>query len=276
MAPRRAVVSPLMVLQAFVDDSYKPNGFFVLGGYVATAEQWALFAADWEEMLPYGTRAPNNQWHFKMSEMALNEERLRRVPAFLNIIDKYDITPISACINLKDLEAAIKRIFAINIIIDKGAAYNPYMIAFKLLMEAFHGSRQLISMIPGDEPVNFIFDEQAEKNAILRSWDEYRDFKSQNNRWLFGATPRFEDDKQFLPLQAADFQAWAIRRWYEEGLRGGFFADFFKWRPKNQEGYIRFMFELGEDLLVENLIADIKCRFPRAGVYDSKYRPFSA
>ncbi len=228
--------STCMVLQAFVDDSYRPDGFFVLGGYVATSEQWALFARDWEEMLPYGTRASNNQWHFKMSEMALNQERLQRVPAFLNIIDKYDLTPISACINLTQLEADIKRIFSINVFIDKAVAYNPYMITFKLLMEAFHGSRQLISLIPNSEPVNFILDQQAEKPAILRYWDEYRDFKSQNNRWLFGATPRFEDDKQFLPLQAADFQAWAICRWYEEGLRGGFFPEFFKWRPKNPMG----------------------------------------
>jgi hypothetical protein len=30
-----------MVLQAFIDDSYTPNGVFVLGGYVASAEAWA-------------------------------------------------------------------------------------------------------------------------------------------------------------------------------------------------------------------------------------------
>jgi hypothetical protein len=32
-----------------------------------------------------------------------------------------------------------------------------------------------------------------------------------DNRW-FGATPRFEDDKVFLPLQAADFLAGAVRQ----------------------------------------------------------------
>lgn len=267
MAPTRAVASPIMVLQAFIDDSYRADSFFVLGGYVATAEQWSLFARDWEEMLPYATRSSSGQWHFKMSEMAANADRLKRVPAFLNIIDKYDLIPLASCISYADLRAAANRIYSLNTVINFMAICNPYMIAFKLLMEAFHGGRSQITSVPSDEPVNFIFDNQAEKEAVIRSWDRYTSGK---NGWLFGATPRFEDDKQFLPLQAADCLAWLVRKWYESGREDSFVPNLLGWQSKNRDR-LQFFIELDEDLLVDNLIADIKCLAPSAVVFDSQY-----
>ena len=57
-----------MVFQAFIDDSYTPDGEFVLAGHVATAESWVAFAKEWEELLPFGTIAPNAKFHFKMSK----------------------------------------------------------------------------------------------------------------------------------------------------------------------------------------------------------------
>ena len=44
-----------MVLQAFIDESGK-NDWFVLGGYIASAEAWAAFSKDWEQILPLGIR----------------------------------------------------------------------------------------------------------------------------------------------------------------------------------------------------------------------------
>jgi len=77
MRPSAAVRQPIMVLQAYIDDSYKRNGEFVLAGHIATAESWAKFAKEWEALLPSaGTLASNGNYHFKMSEMAANPERM--------------------------------------------------------------------------------------------------------------------------------------------------------------------------------------------------------
>jgi hypothetical protein len=68
-----------MVLQAFIDESYSNDGTYVLAGYIASVEEWASFSREWQELLPYGTLDKDDQFHFKMSEMAINEERMKRV-----------------------------------------------------------------------------------------------------------------------------------------------------------------------------------------------------
>lgn len=55
VAPSRSWKRLLVVLQAYIDDSRGDDGTFVLAGYIATAESWAKFAGEWEELLPYGT-----------------------------------------------------------------------------------------------------------------------------------------------------------------------------------------------------------------------------
>ena len=75
-----------MVLQSFMDESYGDTGILVLGGYIASAESWTHFSKEWEEMLPYGIRDKDGRYHFKMSEMATNEDRMQRIPGFFRII----------------------------------------------------------------------------------------------------------------------------------------------------------------------------------------------
>jgi hypothetical protein len=74
-----------------------------------------------------------------------------------------------------------------------------------------------MTALPHDEVIDFIFDQQSQKNIILRAWDEYVETKQPGVRELYGGAPRFEDDKKFLPLQAADLWAWWIRKWYNDG-----------------------------------------------------------
>ena len=48
--PERAGGKPLMVWQAFLDESEK-DGLFVVAGYVATASAWSVFAGKWAELV---------------------------------------------------------------------------------------------------------------------------------------------------------------------------------------------------------------------------------
>src|SRR5689334_2240194 len=66
-----------VVFQAFIDESYDAD-CFAFAGYIATAEQWAHFAKEWEELLPlYGKRNKSGNLVFKMSQGSIRTEQIR-------------------------------------------------------------------------------------------------------------------------------------------------------------------------------------------------------
>jgi hypothetical protein len=120
----------------------------------------------------------------------------------------------------------------------------------------FHNHRgKLDQFIPSGTKVNFIFDEQSEKRKILSAWEEYISRREEEVRRLYGERPRFEDDTEFLPLQAADFWAWWIRRWYvksvdpEERIQS---LDFGIWQAKRKD-LPRIHISFNEDQIVQDL-----------------------
>jgi Protein of unknown function (DUF3800) len=208
-----------VVLQAFIDDSYNPDGVFVLGGYIATAEAWASFSKAWEELLPYGTLTRRGKYHFKMAEMAMNAARMARVSAFYRVIEAHILGYVSCKIDISDLNDIHLRLRVGSLPLLKwGMLRSPYYVAFRGLLDMFHRHRdKMTAAIPLDEKIDFYFDNQSEKGALIATWDRYMMDRPEDVRKHFGATPRFEDDEDFLPLQAADFWAWWVRKWYTEG-----------------------------------------------------------
>jgi hypothetical protein len=247
--------------QAFVDDSARrPDGDFVLAGHIATAAAWAHFAKEWEELLPLGTLAKNGKRHFKMTEMAHTKDGIERTEPFYRLIEKYVAVSISYRMNLEDFARAIERmksptgfIGSLGMTIDFFRWENPFFFLFRAVMDDFHkeGREKLKQVIPLDETVDFIFDDQSEKSYILAGWDDFVLDKSEDERQNYGATPRFENDQQFLPLQAADLWAWWVREWYEEDaaqIPGKMQAfDFGKWRGKDR---LMYLYSFDEDDIV--------------------------
>jgi hypothetical protein len=212
--------------QAFIDGSARPpDGDFVLAGHIATAEAWAHFTKEWEELLPLGTLANNGNYHFKMSEMARSDQGIERTEPFYRLIEKYAIVSISYRLNLEDFARAIERvksptgfIGSIGTTVNLFRWENPFFFLFRALMNDFHktGRGMLKDAIPLDERVDFIFDDQSEKSYTLAGWDSFISEMSEDERQYYGTTPRFENDQRFFPLQAADLWAWWVRQWYEE------------------------------------------------------------
>jgi hypothetical protein len=67
-------------------------------------------------------------------------------------------------------------------------------------------------------PVDFTFDEQGglgDDAALWYGW--LKDERNPSIRKLMGSTPIFRNDKEVVPLQAADMYAWHLRREYERG-----------------------------------------------------------
>jgi uncharacterized protein DUF3800 len=192
-----------------------------LGGYIASAEAWANFSKEWKEMLPNGTPDKHGRYHFKMREMAVSERRMQRVPKFFRIIEKHVSLAISCKVSVIDIKRAKNRLWIPNVSVSYlDALANPWKFEFVALLDMlFHNrNRELIrSLIPNDEKIDFYFDTRSEKKAITKGWEAFVLRRPDKFRQFCGAVPRFEDDNDFLPLQAADFWAWWIRKWHEKG-----------------------------------------------------------
>jgi len=242
-----------MTLQAYIDESSDENGVFVLAGCISDAESWAAFTKKWEEVLKYGILNKQGRYHFKMSDMALNEERMSRVPLFLIIMEKYVLGFVSAKIDISELKRALSRVRVTNIHINWGALSNPYYVTLRCLLDMFHLTRdQITDAIPLDEQINFIFDYRDEKKTILSVWDEYLQTRPGEVKKHYGAAPRFEDDERLLPLQSADLWAWWVRKWYSEGTPEKILTgDFCEFNLKETRKHVRVEMSLNEEQLVD-------------------------
>lgn len=221
-------------------------------------------------MLPYGVLDGSGKYHFHMAEMAMNPERMKRVPAFYRIIEEHALISISCSINLGDLKRAKERIWVPGLVIDWAFLKSPYIIAFRALMDLFHNNRHLIeSLIPLNQKIDFIFDIQAERKIIDEMWNDYVQRRPKHLRDLYGQLPRFEDDKKFLPLQAADLWAWWVRKWTEEGApEKAEHADFGVWKSKRDD-YPKAVMSCTENDVVNYLMSAIREQIgPGRFIYD--------
>ena len=85
-------------------------------------------------------------------------------------------------------------------------------------MDKFHAERpNMGEWIPDDQKIDFIFDRHSAKGAIDTMWENYMKQRPEELKKYYGAGPSFKDDEEFMPLQAADFWAWWVRKWYLDG-----------------------------------------------------------
>ncbi len=245
-----------LVLQAFIDESAEKDGVFVLGGYIASAEAWARFSDIWGRMLPrFGTPRNDGRYHFKMNEMAFRPDGIKKTEPFFRVIEEHVLGWVSVRIDQSELKRALRRIQVSGAIIDDWAVFeNPWYIAFRYLMDRFHLERGRMREVFGDEKIDFYFDNGVDKKTVISIWDEYIKARPDDIRGYYGSVPRFEDDMDFLPLQAADFWVWWVRKWHSEGTPEKIATcDFGEFRPLGGRKLLRVAIDVGEDDLVHNL-----------------------
>jgi hypothetical protein len=92
---------------------------------------------------------------------------------------------------------------------------NTWTVAFRTFMDSLYFGRNGLGL-PKGEKLHFIFDERSEKSVIIARWNEYVGGLPEAESF-FGGPPRFENDREFLPLQAADLWAWWARNMKEDG-----------------------------------------------------------
>jgi hypothetical protein len=202
-----------MRVQVYLDESWSPEGYFVLGGFISTEDRWKGLSAEWESMLRYGVIARDGQWHFKMAEMS-SPDGVRRVPAFARIIERHAICAISFRFRIRELRRALGDIYLPFGRLDWTSSNwgDPYYFGCRNLMYSLLTDQELKAHLPYADNIEFIFDENSEKGPVIAAWEDMSKRLS-----TFGAPPRFEDDRKFLPLQAADLWSWWMRKWSEDG-----------------------------------------------------------
>lgn len=260
-----------MTIQAYIDDSYDRNGVYVLAGCIGSSESWAAFSDEWSKMLPnWGVLNNNNKYHFKMSEMNATPERLARVPTFLATMEKHILGYVSAKINIAELKRAQVRIAVPGIAID-WTEYDPFFVTFRALLDMFHIERKNMIEMLGEEKIDFYFDDQSQKNRIIAMWDNYIKNRPEEIRNYYGETPRFENDGDFLPLQAADLLAWWVRKMYaEETPEKIRTLDFGTFKPAKNRKLLRIEISYNEEQLVTVLKRIVRTQLgPNHLIYDS-------
>lgn len=208
-----------MTLQVFTDDSTTKRNNFVLAGYIGTAEEWALFSKEWEPLArEWGTLQPDGSYVFKMSDMMWLPERRERVAAFYRVIEGRDIRPFSFGINKNSFRRALARLSVPGQNLD--ALDRPFGIVFyRLISNMAKVVVERPDLFPPEDKIDFYFDETRDKGLILREWEGFVERSSDWFKKRLGPTPRFENDSEFLPLQAADFWAWWNSHWLDTGKR---------------------------------------------------------
>jgi hypothetical protein len=203
-------------LRAFTDDSASDAGErrLFMAGYLNRAEKWALFSEAWNEEC----RAAPRIEYLKMSEAQnlgdqfrgwskeVRDEKLRRLG---RVIRYFEPMSFEFSINREEFNRVV-------VPASPRGLKNPHLVACLAIMS---GVSRFVAEKGGDIPIDFIFDRQdGVSDVVDLTFDSLKENLPPDARHLIRGKPRFEDDKQLLPLQAADLLAWHLRREQEDGI----------------------------------------------------------
>ena len=212
-----------MVLNAYVDGSGTGDPrLLVLAGYIADAGTWLEFSKEWKSQLSEAGLP-----YFKMHEQASRPE----IAAwFYRVIERHDIKAAVSCvIHTDELVKVNRSIRYPSNIVNVQEIENPYYFGFKAIIDVLAQNQSELGIL---EPVDFIFDEQSEKGRVLKAWGLIKSSSAPEFAELMGEIPVYGNDKDMMPLQAADLYAWWILKWEREGLIEAVRVLPFAWKAK--------------------------------------------
>lgn len=211
-APSIRVKKPLAFLQAFIDDSASHVGDrrLVMAGYLNGAQNWALFSTAWNDELK---AAPAIEY-FKMGEAhALNgqfrgfseAQRDEKIRGLVRVVRHFQPISFEFSVSQEQFTRVLKAFSPRGI--------NPHFICCFGIVATIAG---YVASSPVVAPIDFIFDAQdGVDEDIALFFSAMKNNLPKDRRNLIRSSPMFRDDKEFLPLQAADLLAWHIRRAHE-------------------------------------------------------------
>jgi len=200
------------MMDAYFDESGmgEDTSYFVMAGYLASADKWDVVTKRWASKLEEGRKID----YFKMSEAAgqpsgafdgfTERQRDAKLISLADILERGAPVRVACVIPqgpyTKYARPSARREFR-----------SPYYLAaITVLFSVIQLCRN--HRRPGQ--VQFYFDKQQGKETISKRLVEIvrRDFAGKELAEFIAGEPRFEDDKKYPPLQMADMLAWHIHR----------------------------------------------------------------
>ena len=133
------------------------------------------------------------------------------------------------------------------------------------------------SWIAPDDKIDIYIDNDAAPDWAFDEWDEIVGKLPEYQQEHIGDKPKFVDDEDYLPVQAADFLAWWTRKGYETGTEETVIKDTFG-TPTDDKEIHGFNLYFTEDQITDNLIHSLKAWSAMPwliNIYDSNSKPRS-
>ena len=202
-----------MPMQVMVDDSgygITQSPAFVMAGLIASAEHWATLSDRWRECLD----EPPAIAYLKMYEAAGRKEQFSNWRA--SAVEKKVRSLVSILIDAAPTVLMITVDHAATVSIKEPGSDREFIIS--PYMQAYHGFIMAAAHELADQGVTerfeIFFDEQPSQGQKAKRWyPVMRLLAAKDIRPILPLEPHFQDDIDFLPLQAADIIAWHTRRY---------------------------------------------------------------
>lgn len=202
----------LVMLVAYFDDSgsQKQGPVMVVAGWVARVTPWIEFSDQWQALLD----EKPGLGYFKLREASRCEEQFGRfrpkqrddrVLKFLSLVRKYVAFGVVSSFNWSELKTAQKETTAM--------IFDPYQVLFHGIMATV--VYEVLKIDPNAR-ILFVFDIQgaAGRRAEMILERVLPILPPRLRNAVMGVSEL--DDKEILPLQAADALAWMMRRHAEK------------------------------------------------------------
>jgi hypothetical protein len=210
------------MINGYVDESESDGGLFAMAGFVAPAEEWAKFSDAWDVAF---ASAPKATGILKAKEIMrspprgafwgmTDAERDEKLETLYSVIDAHASYSVYSIVHLEPLQRLTAEYGF------RKEAANPY---YHAIAEIIFGVAmiQVKQCHPPDEKVDWIFDERLkEQGRFLGVWDAIVHDAPDHVKPMIAGTPNFRKDDDVRPLQAADLEAWWMRRKGLEQLNG--------------------------------------------------------
>lgn len=233
----------MCAIKAYLDDSGSPddptNSFVTIAGYVADEYSWECFEKSWANALEEAGIPYLHMREFGNLDSPiykhLREDKRRHMNFMLDavaaIADNLDLC-VHSTVNLVDLEAFNDR----------------HNLNLDPLAIALYGCIRRLRWAYANEPLEIVLDRFDRSLSRAETALDYARTETFSDLKVDALTPialqKEESFKTILPLQAADFVAWEVRKSFED--RKGFSytaADKEKGRRHMNESYLKWMAE---------------------------------
>ncbi|MBP7722288.1 MAG: hypothetical protein KA155_07100 [Alphaproteobacteria bacterium] len=198
-----------VMLVGCFDESEK-EGVLVVGGYIAPADKWDSFIPQWQAQLDKDEVEAYERVKFRRNHK-------RNIP-YHEIIKNHVSGAVFCAVDIAGLHKAVEETEWVKDFVSdlgelKRRAKNPYHRAVKYVLLGLAEQKKVLGL---SGPIFTVFDEKTEAPQVLSAYEYLKYTSNDELRKEFGGIA-FLDDKQFSPLQSADFYAGWSREAYMAG-----------------------------------------------------------